>query len=482
MQTEKHKGQTKQRKTLLEVTPQLSLSAEIPYLYYKFELPEGVSLVGLKLSCTAPTTTQIPIALYDPNGIRGILVNNPTTGELNDELWIAPDRTSKGGILGQLPAGTWTAQLIIRRLKQDLTCKLIAYCEFGEVKEKSLPSYPEDHVVSHKTGWFKGELHTHSDHSTGQTSLETVVNTALDQNYDFLSLTDHLTASHWTDVSRLAKNDQIVLLRSAEIAGHYGHANIHGVQKWVDPFVDRPGWSMNQVADDTHAQNGLFCINHPLSGRLGWRYEDFEWEKADLYEMFCLPEGPNNNLNAAVWDRHLLTGHKLVGVGSSDSHNPFQMPFWKLGEIFNWVYADELSEKGIVAGLKRGIVYASRGPEIQFVARNSSGKRAQMWESLPLEKEAITFEVRVKNSPKANLFVIKNGYPFNDFEIETAGSEWQTFTFHDTPQKPAYYRLELHQYKKSSTYIGITWRNHKTMLVISNPIWVGRNLVINAEK
>lgn len=458
---------------LFSVSGQLQYRQDPPYLYYKFNVPAGANKVGLRLSFSSPTIAQIPMALYDADGIRGIVVNEPVDGDSRDELWVATNTASKGGLPGEIRSGEWTAQLFIRRLAQNADFTLEAYAELGPAPVPIRLEPTEPVVLNSTPGWYKGELHSHSDHSTGRTSFGDVVKAAMEAGYDFLSVTDHMTVSHWSEIPTYENNGKTILLKAAEIAGNYGHANVHGARGWIDPFVDGLDWRMNQVADAIHSQGGLFCVNHPMSGNLGWRYDDFDWSRADLFEIFCTPEGPNNNLQPVVWDRHLSMGEKLVGVGSTDSHHPYREPLWNFGQIVNWVYADELSEKGIIEGLRRGIVYTSRGPQLRFTAHDHDGLSVDMWESLPLTGKAVEFHVRIKDAPSSSLFVIKNGYPFRDFEVSAHESGWQTITFEDKPARPSYYRLELHRRVKSSIYTGIAWRDFETMLFLSNPIWVG---------
>ncbi len=468
--------QISSKKILFSTSSWLIATDEPPYRTFEFEVPSGVSKVGVRLSFNSPTIAQIPMALYDPDGIRGIVVNEPIDGEINDELWISTRDSSKGGLAGAIHEGQWRILLFMRRLQQDVEFSLEAYVEFGKTETPLPQPTSEPTILKSSSGWYKGELHSHSDHSTGRTSFGEVVQAAMTCEYDFLAVTDHLTVSHWGEIPNYADNGKTILIRSAEIAGNYGHANVHDLSNPIDPFVDGTDWRMNQIADAVHQQGGLFCVNHPMSGKTGWRYDDFDWNKADLYEIYCIPEGPNNNFNPIAWDHHLLAGQKLVGIGSSDSHDPYSEPLWKFGQVMNWVHADELSEKGIIEGLRRGRVYISKGPEIRFTAKNEQGESAEMWESLPLNEATITFSIKIRNSPQAHLVVIKNGYPFDDFVVEESNENWETITFQDTPSKQSYYRIEVHRYVKSDVYSFITWRDYETMLVLSNPIWVGRKL------
>ena len=90
------------------------------------------------------------------------------------------------------------------------------------------------------------------------------------------------------------------------------------------------------------------CVNHAFSGYLGWRTEDFDWDKVDLLEVYHNLEGPNNNMLLGLWDHHLRLGRRIVGVGGVDSHDQF-VGLHTLGQVVTRVYTDELSERGIIA-------------------------------------------------------------------------------------------------------------------------------------
>jgi len=460
------------RRVLLQVERHLTPIPRIHYIDHPFQVPEGASKVGLTFSFHKEVLAQLFISLHDPNSFRGNRMNPGAKGDVVLELWVAPDGASEGGMAGLLPAGEWRAQLDIEALGEETDYRLEVYAEFGPVPEPIVVNYPADHVVKPEAGWYKGELHAHSTESDGQLPVEDVVQAARDVGLDFLAMSEHFTISQWRKLAPLV-NDRLALLRSCEITSHHGHANLHGIHKWVDVYVDRPGWDMNQAADAVHAQSGLFCINHAFSGSLSWRAYDFDWSKADLLEIYHNLEGPNNNFQPPLWDHHLRVGRRLVGVGGIDTHHPLQ-GIHRLGQVVTWVHASELSEKGIIEGLRRGRVYASRGPELRFTAANSAGQKADMWESLPLGQGPITFKVQIKSEQPLRLFILRDGYPFDMLTAGDPGATWQTLTFVDEPKQPTYYRLELHTIRRSKTYRFIQWRDWTTVQALSNPIWVGR--------
>ena len=460
-----------EQQILLDVHGQISPRPRVHYLNYSFHVPPNASKVGLILKFHKERLAQIFVSLFSPEGFRGNRMNPGAKGDIELNLWVSTNSASNGGVPGPLITGEWSALIDVERLAEDISYSLIAYAEFGPVPEAKKYKFPSMHVVKKEGGWYKGELHCHSLESDGKYPVAEVVQAAKDIGLDFLSMTDHFTHSQWWKLSELA-NDSTALIRSLEVTSHQGHANLQGIHKWIDVYVDKQDWSMNQVADEVHEQGGLFCINHPFSGDLAWRAFDFDWSKADLLEIYHNLEGANNHFQPIFWDSLLMKGCRIIGVGGTDSHDPFRGTD-QLGQVVTWIYADELSETGILEGLKRGRVYVSRGPELRFTAESSSGQLVEMMETLQYDGQPIRLSLRVKSAEDLRLFIIKNGLLLETSVIPVADEEWAEISFlDDAPQETSFYRIELHKIVKNSDHPGIFWRDYQTTMVLSNPIWV----------
>lgn len=464
-------SQTSSRQILYHTTQQISPEPRIHYSDHQFSVPKGASKVGVTLSFHKKELAQIFISLHDPNGFRGNRMKPGGKGDILLECWVSPQKASPGAIPGKLPSGEWRAQIDIERLGETVDCELIAFAEFNVIEEPLQLNYPENVVTNPNPGWYKGELHAHSTESDGKFPVETVIQAAQDAGLDFFSLTDHFTNSQWWKLAELAGNGKTALIRSLEITSHQGHANLHRLKEWVDVFVDRPSWSMNQAADATHDQGGLFCINHPYSGDLAWKSYDFDWSKADLMEIYHNLEGANNNFHTGLWDLLLNQGYRIIGVAGTDSHDPYKGTD-QINQVNTWVYADELSEKGIIDGLKRGQTFISRGAEIRFSLQNHLATTAEMGSSLPANNQPVTIQLQVKSNEQSRLFIFRNGLLFRSTILE-ASAGWKEINLVDSaPPKSGYYRMELHKFFKHPDHPGIHWRDYSTMLAISNPIWI----------
>jgi hypothetical protein len=447
------------------------------YLDHHFTVPEGVTRLSVKLSFVKTVDAfQLYVSLHDPAGhFRGHVQCPGPGGPRTQTLWIAVDGASPGSLAGPIPPGVWRAQIDLDRHKQGGDYRLAVEADHTPAAPLPVGTYPPVPVVNPAGGWYRGELHAHSEESDGRHPVATVVDAAVAEGLDFLALTDHFTVSQWQKLAQHL-DKPIALLRACEITSHHGHANLQGIRQWTDVYVDRPDWSMNDAARAVHAQGGLFCVNHPFSGDMAWRDFAFDWSLADLIEIHHQHERSNNDAMVGLWDRLLAQGYRIVGVGGTDAHNPLS-DFERFGQLVTWVDAPELSEPGIIAGLRRGRVYASRGPELRFRAHDAAGHEALMWEMLPGGGGELTLEVAVREIVDAPLraFIIKNGLIFAHTPVPS-GDGWRRLHFTDQPQGSACYRLELHRdYGPAGPpdQPEIYPRHFASMRALSNPIWVG---------
>ncbi len=471
------------------------------YYRYAFTLPESCGKLTLSMETNTRQSAQVPLILFDPLGqVRLMRAANATTGPARTTYTIMPSSADNGCIPGALPAGTWKLLLYKRRMLEDVDATITVTWEPAQdlppetQQECPVVTALREHPFSQacpddRPGWYCGELHTHSSESTGYTSAAEVVRTAKALKLDFLALTDHFTASHWLRLQELSDDQRPLLLQSVEVSGDFGHANVHGLTQWQNPLVDnneeltaflglpqRP--TMEHIADQAHAQGGLFCLNHALSGIMGWRYREFPLEKADLYEVFCTPEMQTTMLYTTHWDQFLIRGMHLTGVGSSDSHHPTQKGPWQLGQVLTWIYAQSLSQKDLLAGLKRGHAYVGiQGVRMAFSA-TSHGVTAQMGDTLELEAgQSADFTLTMFGHPRGNLFLYADGMLMDVIYYDQAGDDTYTFALPEkwiAPQGSSYVRIEFHEAEEPPKFYGLAYRDYKSARLISNPIWLKR--------
>lgn len=448
------------------------------YGEHEFHVPEGAGELRLYLTYT---DAMLFVSLLDPKGFRGSVMRPGVQGRVTLSMAIGRTEASPGALPGPLQPGLW--QVLVdygedcARTEYHL---LVVASEGGEVYTDARPgedvrsvAIPQAHEINHSPGWYRGELHSHTDHSDGKASAGSVAQAAEASDLDFISLTDHYTVSGWTPM-RAALTGRTLLIRGCEVTSRRGHANLHGLDGPADIFVDRPGHSMNRLADEIHGRGGLFCVNHAFSGDLGWRIEEFDWSKADMMEVLHALEGPHNNGQLALWDHHLRLGRRLIGVAGTDSHHPTAGAH-ALGRLTSRVYCDELSERGVLDGLRRGLVVATFGPDVRLAATDGRFT-AQMWESLPASDREIELQVAVTHELPVRVFLLKNGYPCSQRDLATPGET--SCVFRDTPRAPCYYRVEVHgefpgESGDAPAWITRSRRDYRSVLAVTNPVLLG---------
>lgn len=230
-----------------------------------------------------------------------------------------------------------------------------------------------------KLKWYKGNTHTHTLNSDGDSTPDDVVKWYREHNYNFLFLTDH---EYITDPKPLndlfGKNGSFLMIAGQEVTDSFGnkpyHSNGLGINKVVMPNK-LPGAveTLQKNIDDIRAAGGIAQVNHP---NFGWALTADQLIKLQNYTLLEIHNGHPlvNNLGGGgspgaeeIWDAVLSSGKIVYGVADDDSHY-----FKKIGDPTaptpgqGWIYvrAAELSQTAIIEALKKGDFYSSTGVEL----------------------------------------------------------------------------------------------------------------------
>jgi hypothetical protein len=257
--------------------------------------------------------------------------------------------------------------------------------------------------------WYKGDLHSHSHHSDGDSSVADVIASVEGKGLDFFALTDHDShmdgnPTHWSDPDYVSEDT--VLLYGIEWTTGNGHANVWA--SWPYDYSDL--WSTNQNDDPAsavsaaHNVGALFSINHPL--RIDWEYPVIEG--TDCIEIWNGPMVINNNYKAThdFWDDILMERRKVTGVGGSDTHylNGPIAPFTGHGKPTTWVYANSKDAEAILSGIAEGkvsISYSLDAPRLELIAdKDGDGVfGTMMGDSLVSDGALIDYKVVLAGEP-----------------------------------------------------------------------------------
>ena len=228
--------------------------------------------------------------------------------------------------------------------------------------------------------WFKGNTHTHTVNSDGDSTPDEVVRWYREHGYNFLVLSDHNYLTPTTGLNAVhGAPDKFIVIPGEEItmmvATKPVHVNGVAIASYVAPpsspddVVGAIQWSV----DGVRRMGGVPHVNHP---NFGWAVSVEQLARVERLSLFEIYNGhPQvNNIGGGdlpgledMWDRLLTGGRLLYGVAVDDAHH-FKRPGdpSASGPGRGWVYvrAEALEPRMISEALDRGDFYASTGVEL----------------------------------------------------------------------------------------------------------------------
>jgi hypothetical protein len=226
------------------------------------------------------------------------------------------------------------------------------------------------------TTWYKGNTHTHTLNSDGDSTPDDVVRWYRSHGYRFLVLTDHNFLTSVDGLNALhGADEKFLVVRGEEVTDAFGdkplHVNGVNLARQVEP---QHGTSvldtLQRTIDAIRGADGVPHINHP---NFRWAITPEELRQIrgnKLLEIFNgHPEV--NNLGGggvagleAVWDTVLTAGTLMYGIAVDDAHvfkDPGNPAVSAPGRGWVMVRAPRLEARALVDALERGDFYASTG-------------------------------------------------------------------------------------------------------------------------
>ncbi len=236
--------------------------------------------------------------------------------------------------------------------------------------------------VPNTTGmsWHKGNTHTHTLESDGDSPPEDVVRWYKEHGYNFLVLSDHDVLTDPAQLSHLTDSD-FILIPGEEVSSSYESLPVHvnglNLSGLVDPKTGATlvATIQNNV-DAIRDVEGVPHINHP-DYRWAFGAEELaQIENDRLLEIYNGHPAVHNEGGGGfpsleeIWDILLTGGKRIYGIAVDDAHH-FQGEFSadrsNPGRGWISVRARSLDAAEIMQQLEAGQFYASTGVRLADV-------------------------------------------------------------------------------------------------------------------
>ena len=331
-----------------------------PYYYIPFAVPPGTTRLDVTLAYAKAEDCVIDLGAFDPRdtgypaaeGFRG------WSGGARDAFFIAADDATPGYVHGPIQPGTWHVILGLYKIPAagaDITLTITLDDAVRAVLQPPARSFP----AREGAGWYKGDLHCHTFHSDARGAPETLHAAAVQAGLDFLAVADHNTITQRRYFHPHSSPD-LVFVRAMEVTTAVGHANVYGVDEWIDFRMTKPS-DAHVLERLVHEKGGLLSINHDKP-TIPW---DYDFPAADCQEVWQSTWLAWNWVSLARWQARLAAGMKLAAIGGSDFHQPETLqpegPL-VLARPTTVLYLPELSEAAVLAAMKAGHGYVTESP------------------------------------------------------------------------------------------------------------------------
>ncbi len=385
------------------VTP---ADARLEYAYLPFEVPAGARRIEVNYHYDNQVVgaqefndgNNIDIGVFDTRGADFLTGGfRGWSGGARSAFYIARDAATPGYLRGPLQPGAWTLMFGLSKIddasvryRVNIEMEIDPAAEGEQVDSVPVPGMPVSQpVAGAESGagrWYRGDLHAHSEHSDGQNTVEEIVEYTRRIGLDYFALTDHNTISHWDELARL--NDRAshpsgpLLIPGEEITMYGGHANVWGLDGWID-FRGSDSERVRQLVEHANARGSMFSINHPDSP-IPWKHDAVRGYQA--VEVWNAPWRWFNEPALLRWEEHLKHGERMIAVGGSDSHcvPPATMTQPNgPGEPCTWVYVEgPLTQRAVLDAVERGRVFISEAPTGPYIELRADADGDGVFEAL----------------------------------------------------------------------------------------------------
>ncbi|GAA2502312.1 CehA/McbA family metallohydrolase [Terrabacter carboxydivorans] len=351
------------------------------YARLPFSVPRGVQRLDVSMS-KSDSSAALGIGLFDARGagyqsegFRGIY------GEERSSFFVSASGASTAFVPGPIQAGTWTVLIPVFRSPRPTQVTVRVVMSFAPQGPVFSPG-PEPGVVLDAPGWYRGDLHCHTDASSDAWSSGSSMTPAewagacRKAGLDFVAMTDHNVISQNYFLARDAGADMLLMPGEEMTNWFHGHATVSGMDlgQWLD-FRQTPlalplptgGARISEFIQLAESMGAYVAAAHPLGAHLSWQFAaDGEVDprsRTHGHEVWTGPWQADDELSLSAWDTMLTRGWRTVANGGSDLHGVDNSGGNAVGKPTTIVYAEQLSKSAVIKALKAGRCFITRAPD-----------------------------------------------------------------------------------------------------------------------
>jgi hypothetical protein len=240
--------------------------------------------------------------------------------------------------------------------------------------------------------WYKGNLHTHTINSDGDSAPDAVARWYKEHRYHFLVLSDHNFFTNPEPLNGIfGAEERFLLIPGEEVTSRYEkkavHVNAFRVRETIPPVFGHTLLETIQKNVDAIRQAGaLPSLNHP---NFVWSVTPEELRQVNDLKLFEVYNGHPTVHNFGgggspsldeLWDVLLSAGREVYGIAVDDAHyfKVFGPEYSNPGRGWVSVQAPQLSMDAILEAIEAGRFYASTGVELETMSRTSDSLRVSV--------------------------------------------------------------------------------------------------------
>lgn len=344
------------------------------YLYLPFDVPPNTTRIDVTYSYDDAISSDpmvsggnvIDIGIFDPRGVEFMSGGfRGWSGSARSAFYIAQHDATPGYLAGPIQPGTWSIALGPYKVAvSGCDCRVSIMLTVDDAPPEAV-DFPPRLTLSaapaprvRAGGWYRGELHCHTEHSDGDSTVQELVARAEALGLDFLAITDHNNLSHLVVLAQITTD--LMLIPGFEVTTYYGHWNVWGGNEFID-FRVQAADDLQRAINVASARGLLVSCNHPRPYGPDWAFPE-----VDGYACVEVWNGPWELLNTqclAFWEARLQRGERLTAVGGSDHHFSKRPHIAQLSQPTTFIHCPEPpSPAALIAALRLGRAFIAESP------------------------------------------------------------------------------------------------------------------------